>query len=60
MRNTHGCEVKYRCATALFLLSMLVHMYNLIVDCNVGAPEHGKDVDGGLNATDKWFLPMLI
>ena len=51
--NKDGCEVQYRCATALFLLSMLSHMYNIIIDCDVGAPGNIREVARCLNATDK-------
>ena len=33
---------KYKCVTALYLLSMLAHAYNIIIDNGVGAPGHGR------------------
>ena len=47
--NTDGCEDQYLCATALYLLSMLAHAYNIIIDCGVGSPGHGIEVVDGLN-----------
>ena len=36
--NSDGCVEKYCCATALYLLSMLAHVYNIMIGCGVGAP----------------------
>ena len=58
--NIYGCAEQYICATALYLLSMFYHAYNIEIVCGVGAPGHGKDVVDGLNATDKRFLTMFI
>jgi hypothetical protein len=58
--NTDGCAKQYRCGTALFLLSLLVVLNNVIIDWAVGAPGHGKDVVDGLNATDKRYLKQKI
>ena len=56
MGNTYGCAEQYLCATAPYLLSILAHAYNTIIDCGVGAPVHGRYV----NATNKRFLSVLI
>ena len=56
---TYGCAEKYIYATVLYLLSMLSHTYNIIIDCGVGETGHGKYVVYGLNATDKIFLSVL-
>ena len=42
--NTDGCAEKYTCPTALYLLSMLSHTYNIVIYCGFGSPVHGKDV----------------
>ena len=60
MGNTDGCAEQYFCATALYLLSMLSHAYNIIINPGVGATGHGREVVGGLNYTRKRFLSMLI
>ena len=39
---------------------MLAHAYNIIIDCGVGAPGHGREVVDGLNATDKGFISVLM
>mgnify|MGYP003340820577 CR=1 FL=1 len=35
---------------------MLALKFDIVIDCAVGAPGHGKDVVDGLNAVDKRFL----
>ena len=55
-KNTNGCDEKYICVTALYLLSMLYHAYKIVIDRSFGAPGHGKCIVYGLDATDKLFL----
>ena len=59
-KNTDGCAEQYGCTTALYLLSMLAHAYNLIINCGVGSPLHGREVVNSLNATEKRFISMLM
>ena len=58
--NTDGCAEKYRCKTSLYLLSILSHAYNIVIDCGVASPGHGKYVVDGLNATDNFFVSTLM
>ena len=60
MVNNDVCVEQYRCATVLYLLSIFTHSYNIIMDCGVGSLVHVREVGGGLNATDKRFLLVLI
>ena len=53
--NTDGCEEQFRCATALYLLSMLAHAYKIIIYRGFGAPGHFREVVYGLNDTKKFF-----
>ena len=39
---------------------MLSHAYNIVNDRGVGAPENGRYVVDGFNATGKSFLTMLM
>ena len=39
---------------------MLAHAYNIITDRGVGVWGHNREIVGGLNATKKMFLSMLI
>jgi hypothetical protein len=54
--NTDGCCSQYRCATGVFLLTVLSSMFKVCIDRQVHAPGHGKDEVDGLNATTKRFL----
>ena len=54
--NTDGCYDKYIRAPALYLLSVLSHAHEIIIDSGAGAPGHGKYVVDGLNATDRRYL----
>ena len=38
--NTGGCAEQYRYETALYLLLMLAHAYNIIIDRGVRVPVH--------------------
>ena len=38
---------------------MLSRAHDIIMYCDVGAPDHGKDVMDTLNDTDKSYLSML-
>ena len=49
--NRDGCTDHYICDTALFLLKMLSHAYNKIIDHCVSAPGHGIEMFDGHNAT---------
>ena len=42
--SMNGCAEQYRCATLLYLLSILAHEYNIIIDCGVGSPGHVREV----------------
>ena len=53
--NTDGCTDKYHCATALYLLSMIEHVYNIMIDRGVGAPGHGREVIAVLNAPENVY-----
>ena len=54
--HTDGCTKQYRCAKALYLLSSLASEFKVVIDRQVDAPGHGKDVVDGLNAQDKVYL----
>ena len=51
--NTDGCDEFYRCATALYALSILSQSYNIVIESGIIAPGHGIEVVDGLNATYK-------
>ena len=39
---------------------MLALQFDVVIDCAIGAPGHGKDVVDGLNAADKRYLRKAI
>ena len=54
--NTDGCAEQYRCASALYLLSVMSKTYSIITDRGISAPWHGKEVVDGLNSVDKCYI----
>ena len=58
--NTDGCAEQYRCAYALYLMSVISKCYSIIVDQVISAPGHGKEVVDGLNAVDKRYIYQLM
>ena len=54
--NTDDCAEQYICASAMYLMSVMSHCYCIIIDRGISAPEHGKEVVGGLNAFDKRYM----
>ena len=57
--NIYGCVDQYWYVTALDLISVLAHEYNIITDSCVVSPGHGREVVGGLNDTDKRLISIL-
>ena len=47
--NTDGCAEQYRCASALYLMSVISQTHSIIIDRGISAPGHGKEVVDGLN-----------
>ena len=60
MGNSDGCAEQYRCASALYLLSVLSQSHSIIIDWGISAPGHGKEVVHGLNAIDKQYMYKLM
>ena len=58
--NTDGCAEQYRCASALYLMSVMSQNYSIIIDPGISAPGHGKEVVDGLNAVDKCYIYQLM
>ena len=54
--NTDGCADKYRCASALYLMSVLSQRHSIIFYWGISAPGHGKEVVDGLNYIYKRFM----
>ena len=58
--NTDGFAEQYRCASALYLMSVISQTYSLIIDWGISAPGHGKEVVDGLNDVDKLYIYQLV
>ena len=58
--NCDGAAKQYRCANALYYLSLLASKYNISIDRAICAPGNEKDVVDGLNAVDKHYLKQVM
>ena len=54
--ETNGCAKNYRCALAIYLISVLSSSYGIIMYCAINAPGRGKKVVDGLNTMNKSYL----
>ena len=54
--DTDGCAKKYRCDLAIYLMTVLLSSYGIIMNRAINAPGHGKYVVDGLNAPEKRYL----
>ena len=58
--NTDGCAEKYRCASALYFLSVLSQRHSNITDRGISTPGHGKEVVDGINVIGKHFMYEIM
>ena len=58
--NNDGCAEKYRCDSALFLISVRLQCYSIIIDRGISVPGNVKEVVYGLNAVDKRYINQLM
>ena len=56
MGNTDDCSEKYRCTSEIYLMSVMLQCYSVIIDWGISAPGHGKEVVDGINAVDKRYI----
>ena len=54
--NTDGFAEQYRCASSLYLVSVLSQYHSIIIDRGIIAPRNGKEVVGGINSIDKRYI----
>ena len=59
-RNTDGCAEHNRCASALYLMSIMSQCYSIMIDQGISAPWHGKEVVHELNDNDKHYIYQLM
>ena len=58
--NSDGCAEQYRCASALYLMSVMSQCYYIIIYRGICSPGHGKEVVDGLNDVDKRYIYQVI
>ena len=58
--NNDGCPEQYRCATALYLMTVLSQHHSIIFDWGISAPGHGQQVVDGINVIYKRYMYQLI
>ena len=54
--NIYGYDEHYRCATALYLMSMLPNSFSIIIHCGISEPGHDREVVDSLNTIEKRFI----
>ena len=58
--NTGSSAEQYRCASELYLMSVMSQTYSVIIDRGISAPGNGKEVVDGHNAVDKRYIYQLM
>ena len=58
--NTDGCAEQYRCASALYLMSVVSQCYSVIIYCVIIAHGHIKEIVDGLKYIDKHYIYQLL
>ena len=58
--NNEGCAEKYLCDSALYLMSVMSQFYSIIIDRDISAPGHGKEVVNELNSVDKLYISQFM
>ena len=51
--NTDGCAAQYKCATAVYFMSLLSFQENIVCDRGIGCAGHGKCEVDAINGVDK-------
>ena len=54
--DTGDCTNQRRCSLFIYLMNMFSYSFGIIMDRAINSPFHGKNVVGGLNATNKSYL----
>ena len=58
--NTDGCAEQYICASEIYLMSVMLKCYSVIIYRGISAPGHGKEVCDGINAIEKLYIYHLM
>ena len=60
MVKTDGWAEQKRCASALYLMSVILQTYSIIIDRGISEPGNGKEVVDGLNSVDKRYISVDV
>ena len=50
---TDGYCRQYKCANAVYFMSLLAVKHSIAIDCGISAPSHGKSIVDAMNSVDK-------
>ena len=56
MGNTDGCAEQYQCSLEIYLMSVMLQCYSVLIDIFISEPGHAKDVVDGLNPIGKSYI----
>ena len=60
MGNTDVCAKHYRCASAMYLISVISQCYSVTIYGRISATDHGKEVVDELNSVDKHYIYQFM
>ena len=60
MGNTDGCDGQYKCASVLYLMSVMLNFQSVIIDRDISVPGYRKEVVDGLNDVDRHYIYQFI
>ena len=55
-KYTDGCAKEYMCALSIYLMTVLSSLSDIMIDCAINSPRHGKNVVDGFNTTETRYL----
>ena len=58
--GTDGFAEQYRCASALYLVSVMSQYYLVIIDRDISAPRNDREVIDSLNEIYKQYIYQLM
>ena len=58
--NTDGFAEQYRCASALYFMSVMSQCYSIIIDRGISAPGNRKEVVDGINDVNKRYISIDV
>ena len=54
--DTNDFTNQYKCDLAIYIISLLSYLYDIIMNREINSPCHRKNIVDGPNATDKHYL----